>query len=82
VFSLDLAPVITNTALAGSNLVWGGTSGHACDTYYVLASTNLDDWPTNWERVATNTFGADGTFTVTSAVTPAQRSQFFCIQVP
>jgi hypothetical protein len=79
---LKPAPVITAQALAGSDLVWGGTCGIAGSTYHVLASTNVGRWCTNWVCVATNTFGADGSFAVTNALAPAQRNQFYCIQVP
>lgn len=81
-FSFNLAPVITTKALAGSNLVWGGTCGDTGDTYYVLAATNVAAWMTTWVCVETNTLWADGPFAATNAVAPAQRSRFHCIQVP
>jgi hypothetical protein len=75
-------PVINNTVQQGSNLVFGGTGGRPDGTYYVLASTNLATQMTNWVGVATNTFGVDGSFSVTNAVEPATRRQFFRLQVP
>jgi hypothetical protein len=75
-------PTFTSTVQQDSNLVFSGTGGMAGGTYYVLASTNIATRMTNWVRVATNTFGVDGTFGVTNAVDPAKRRQFFRIQVP
>jgi hypothetical protein len=72
----------TNTVLAGSNLVMAGSGGSAEGTYYVLASTNVADWMTNWTCVATNTFGVSGSFSVTNAVDPAKASQFFRLRLP
>jgi hypothetical protein len=75
-------PLITSTFLNGANFVFGGVGGTAGSNYYVLASTNVGAVLTNWVRVATNTFGAGGTFSVTNAVAPAKPRQFFRLQVP
>ena len=48
----------------------------------MLASTNVAAWMTNWVRVATNAFGAGGTFNVTNALDPARPRQFFRIEMP
>jgi hypothetical protein len=73
---------ITSALLAGSNLVFGGSGGSAGGTYYALASTNPAAWMTNWALVVTNTFGMDGSFSVTNVVDPAKPRQFFRLQVP
>jgi len=74
--------IISATLLDGSNLVFAGSGGSAGATYYVLASTNLAEWLTNWACVATNTFELDGTFNVTNAVDLAKPTEFFRLQVP
>jgi uncharacterized delta-60 repeat protein len=75
-------PVITTTVLAGTNLVFGGTGGTVGSTYYVLASSDMAAAVTNWSRVATNIFAADGSFSVTNTVNPAKGTQFFRLEVP
>jgi hypothetical protein len=80
--ALPINIMITSTVMEGSNLVFSGKGGIAGDTYYVLTSTNIATRMTNWVRVATNVFGDDGTFSVTNAVEPSQRRQFFRLQVP
>ena len=82
VFRLTTVPAITSAVLAGSNLVFGGIDGSTGGTYYVLATTNAVDWLTNWVCVATNTFETNGTFSVTNALDPAKRQEFFRLQVP
>jgi hypothetical protein len=74
--------VITYTMLAEGGLVYGGTGGTAGGTYYVVASTNVAKPMANWERVATNTFAAGGTFSVTNALDPARPRQFFRLSLP
>jgi hypothetical protein len=75
-------PGISNQRVEGTNLYVGGTGGVASSTYYVVSSTNLTQWQTNWLRVATNVFGNDGTFSVTNAVDSAKQSEFFRLQLP
>jgi len=78
--AISLPPTFTSAALAGGDLVFGGTGGSAGGTYYVLASTNVTAPMSNWVRLATNTFGVGGSFSATNPVTGTQ--QFFRIQVP
>ena len=75
-------PRVTSVRLDGANLVYGGVGGIEGGTYYVLATTNVALPVADWVRVATNRFGAGGTFSVTNAVDPAKRQQFFRLQVP
>jgi hypothetical protein len=77
-----VVPEFTSTVLQVSNLVSSGAGGLEGDTYYVLASMDMPTRMTNWVRVATNVFGDGGTFSVTNAVSPAQRRQFFRLQIP
>jgi hypothetical protein len=75
-------PVITNTVLAGTNLVFSGEGGSAGGTYYVVASTNVADPGTYWVRRATNLFGIRGAFSVTNTVSPAKPREYFRILIP
>ena len=80
--TLTVPTYIASTVRSGTNLVYGGTGGMEGSNYYVLTSTNIATRMTNWVRVATNVFGDGGTFSVTNAVEPSQRRQFFRLQVP
>jgi hypothetical protein len=62
---------------SGSNLICSGWAGPAGGTYYVLASTDVDAPPANWARVATNTFGPEGTFSFTHTLDAAGPRKFF-----
>jgi hypothetical protein len=72
-------PKFTGTALAGTNLIFGGTNGTASGNFYVLASTNLAE--TNWIRIATNQFTAAGTFNFTNAIPPGVPQRFYRLQI-
>ena len=73
-------PAVNSFALSGGNLIFGGTNGPANGTYYVLTSTNVALPLTNWRSIATNSFSATGTFSVTNVV--GQGAGFFVIEVP
>ena len=75
-------PVITNTVLTGTNLVFAGYGGSVGAAYYVVGATNAATPLINWTRLATNTFDAAGTFTVTNPVKAALGRQFFRLEVP
>jgi hypothetical protein len=74
-------PAFTNTTLIGAGLILAGSDGSPGATYYVLASTNLAD-RLNWRRIATNTFGPDGSFSLTNTLDPKRPVQFFRLEVP
>jgi hypothetical protein len=74
-------PVITDTVLAGTSLVFSGRGGGSGGVYCVLATTNVVEGMSNWERVATNTLGTGGSFSVTTALDPAKPRQFFRLQL-
>ena len=74
-------PVITDTVLAGNSLVFSGRGGGSGGVYCVLATTNVVEGMSNWERVATNTLGTGGSFSVTTALDPAKPRQFFRLQL-
>jgi hypothetical protein len=72
-------PQISRAAMAGTNLIFSGTSGAAGWTYYVLASTNLSLPLSGWIAVATNNFDGAGNFSFTNAVVPGSPRQFYAI---
>jgi hypothetical protein len=78
------SPGITNIVVTGGNLVLRGTASLslANKTYYELSSTNAALPRTNWTVVLTNTFDANGGFSVTNPVNPNTRSRFFLIDIP
>jgi Alginate lyase len=77
-------PVITgvNFQAGQSGLVFTGANGWANGTFYILASTNPALPFASWTRVATNTFNASGTFTITNAISPNTPFRFFLIESP
>ena len=77
-------PVITGCSYygAGPSLILSGTNGIEGNTYYVVASTNVAAPLSNWQPVFTNTFGANGVFSVTNAVSGAIPARFYRLQLP
>jgi autotransporter-associated beta strand protein len=73
-------PTITSVSWAGTNVVFSGTGGVQGNNYFVLTSTDVASHSTNWTRIATNQFGAGGSFSVTNPITGSMR--FFELQVP
>ena len=75
-------PQIRTASLVGNDLVISGTGGIAGNDYFVLTSANVELPFALWGRVATNSFGADGTFSFTNAVALDMPQRFFLIQTP
>jgi len=73
-------PKIGSFKLAGGNVVLNGTNGTAGLTYSVLTSTNVALPVASWTPLATNVFGAGGSFNWTNAINPAQRQSFYIIK--
>jgi hypothetical protein len=65
-----------NLQPAGSNLVITGTNGLPNTVYYVLVSTNLPVWT----PIATNTFDANGNFSITLPYSPNTRDSFYALK--
>ena len=65
--------VITNAQLSGANAVLSGSGGAASGTYHLLAATNLSSASTNWPAVATNTFDANGNFSIAQPLQPGAK---------
>ena len=68
-------PVVTPTGTVLNG--WGGVPGRQ---YYVLSSTNLVLPLSNWTRLATNLFGANGSAGYTNTVAPPADRRYYMIQ--
>ncbi len=78
-----LPPTIAGFSLAKTNLVINGSNGVSGLTYYVLTTTNLSLFRSQWTSVATNVLSASGNFalTVTNALNRSVPKQFYLLQV-
>jgi len=78
------SPTLTAFALSTSNLLITGTNGTAGNTNYILMSTNLSLPRSEWTPVATNTWSASGTFslTLTNAVSHGVPNRFYLLSAP
>ena len=76
-------PQITAIGISGANLNLAGINGQSGRTYYTLTATNLTTPVVQWTPVGTNTFSANGdfSFTVTNAVIPNARRQFYRLEL-
>ena len=75
-------PVITSFRYEDARLILSGTNGTVGNTYYELASTNVAAPLSDWERVFTNRFEANGVFSVTNAVSLDTPARFYLLQLP
>lgn len=73
-------PRIERVWIEGTNLVLTGYGGGPGVLYRLLATTNIATPLSNWVRVATNQFLADGTFALTNPVAPDLPRQFFRLE--
>ena len=80
--TVSSVPVITGIQTSGTNLVFGGTSGFANGTYYVLMTTNVSLPLAHWQRLNTNNCDASGNFSVTAAISAGNVGQFYRLQLP
>jgi alpha-tubulin suppressor-like RCC1 family protein len=74
-------PIITTVSLAGPYLVLNGNNGQPYRPYSTLMSTNVGLSLNQWTAVATNTFDANGNFSLTNPITPGAPQQFYVIQM-
>lgn len=65
-----------------NGLVFSGSGGTPNASYYVLTTTNLALPLRNWTPLLTKQFDASGNFTVTNALAPCSRQQFYRLVVP
>ncbi len=70
----------TNTIVRGGNLIFSGSNTSTNPDFTFLTSTNLSLPLTNWTAISTNTFPANGHFTLTNPMNPKAAQQFFALQ--
>jgi hypothetical protein len=73
-------PVINKVAFAGNNIIFSGTNGVANTSYVVLSSTSLTAPRNTWVPLTTNSFDANGAFSITNAVNPGAADRFYRLQ--
>lgn len=74
-----ILPSIGGVEVTGTTNVIAGTGGTAGATYYLLSSTNVGLPLAQWTPLATNTFAADGSFSVTNT-SATNALQFYKVQ--
>ena len=76
-------PIFTSVQPSATNLIFTGTNGGTVGTiFYVLATTNLATPLANWTTVATNQFGAGGSFNITNPLNLSSPQSFFLLKLP
>jgi autotransporter-associated beta strand protein len=73
---------ITNVTVTGSSISISGSGGPALGNYYVLASTNVVLPLSSWASIATNQFDANGNFSFSATINPAEPQRFYALQLP
>ena len=73
-------PGISSIKVAAGQVVLNGNNGTQGLEYSVLSSTNVTVPVVNWTSLATNTFGAGGSFSSTNAIDPTQPHVFYIIK--
>jgi autotransporter-associated beta strand protein len=80
--SQPVPPVFGSVSLSGTSVVVSGSGGATGGNYYLLVSTNLDLPLAAWTRVATNQFGAGGSFVFTNDLTAGGPQLFYRLMLP
>jgi len=75
-------PVIGSVVVSGGNLIFRGSNGATNGTFYVVTSTNVATPLTNWTTLSTNTFDANGAFSVTNPISAGTPKRFFRLKLP
>jgi len=75
------APRITAASVSGGNFVLAGSNGVPDWTYFVLATTNPSRPVSAWTVIATNTFDAQGGFSITNGIDPSAPAQFYLLEL-
>jgi len=76
-------PTIKSAAIRGGNFIMGGTNNSGPGgTCHVLASTNLLLPRTNWTVITNMSFDANGNFSFTNPIAPANARLFYELRVP
>jgi len=77
-----LAPRINSLAWQDTGLALGGTGGLWNASFYVLTSTNVAVPLGQWSRVATDSFGVSGEFSLSNLSDASAPNRFFRLLVP
>lgn len=72
-------PVITSAFMNNGQFILSGTNGFPGDNYFLLSSTNLTSGA--WTIEATNSFDANGAFSVTNVAPPGSAPEFYRLQL-
>jgi autotransporter-associated beta strand protein len=80
--AIETPPVIGNISMGGGSLILSGTGGISNGTYYLLTATNIAQPLTNWTRLLTNQFDANGNFNLTNTLNPGSPQSFYLLQLP
>jgi len=75
-------PAFGTQSLVGNNFIFGGFSGYANATFYLIGATNLTTPSSNWARLMTNQFDSNGNFRFTNTLDVNTPQQFFRIALP
>jgi len=81
VVSGPVQPVISSTRVLGGNLIFSGTGGTTNGNYSVLTTTNITTPQTNWTALVTNSFDANGAFSVTNAISAGTPRRFYRLKL-
>jgi len=78
----NVAPLVRQASLVGTNLVLSGSGGAAGYNYSILSSTNLVAPLTNWTVSASGYCDGIGNFTVTNGLNPNRSQLFYVVRIP
>lgn len=73
-------PVIGNTRVSDGSLIFSGSGGTVSGTYYVLTTTNLATPLADWGIVSTNSYDANGNFSVTNSAASGTPQRYYRIK--
>jgi autotransporter-associated beta strand protein len=75
-------PSFSSIQATANGLVFSGSGGTTNAAFYLLSTTNLATSTTNWTRVQTNRFDANGAFLFTNAYATNAPQSFYRLQLP
>lgn len=74
-------PALSAVSCNGSNLALTIVGGNAFEPSYLLTTTNIASGVSNWSRLQTNFFSADGSLSVTNLTIHEEGQRFFSLEV-